>query len=265
MASQSKSCLGILDLESEPGPKRTTPRPGSLMSPTTYDLPVIAETVKGAWADVVMRGDPALEPAYIAAAQRLVGRGAVVISSNCGFAIRHQAAVAAAVNVPVVTSALVMVPALLRQLPPAAQLAVVTSDSSLFTEDLLGISDPVDRARIVVGGTQGGKMSQNAAMTPPRATDIADIQEDVADCVARLRAGHPRIAALLFTCTNFPVITPAIRRIAGLPIYDITTACRVTLESVLSTGLVHASQDSSRKLDGVSDRPSVSSSGQRSM
>ncbi|SFQ36667.1 hypothetical protein SAMN05216330_1348 [Bradyrhizobium sp. Ghvi] len=241
MPSQSASYLGILDLEREPGAVRPTPQPGSLMSPATYNFPVITETVKGALAEVVMRGSPALEPAYIAAAQRLVERGAVIVSSNCGFAVRHQAAVAAAVNVPVVMSALIMAPALLRQLPPAAQLAIVTSDSRLFTEDLLGIAAPAERARIVVGGTEGGNMWRNAAMIPPQPIDVADIEEDLAVCVRRLRADNPRIAALLFTCTGFPMATPAIRRMTGLPIYDITTACRVTLESIMSTGLVHAS------------------------
>src|SRR6266446_3924212 len=108
MASQTSACLGILDLESGLPPGATPPPapPGSLKSSATFDFPVIVETVEGAWADVTMRGDPALEPAFIAAARRLVDRGAAVIGSNCGFAIRYQAAVAAAVNIPVVMSTL---------------------------------------------------------------------------------------------------------------------------------------------------------------
>ncbi|MGY4412244.1 hypothetical protein ACVWW4_003980 [Bradyrhizobium sp. LB7.1] len=254
MESQRTSCLGILDLEPNPGMTPPSPRPGSLLSPATYGFPVIMEIVKGVRADAVMSGNHALEPAFIEAAQRLVERGAVVVGCNCGFAARHQAAVAAAVKVPVVMSSLVMLPALLRQLPRAAQLAIVTSDSRPFTDDLLKISDPLDRARIVIGDTQGGKMSQHASMTPPRQTSIADIEEDVAACVARLHAAHPRIAALLFTCTGFPTITPAIRRVTGLPIYDITTVCRVTLEAVLSIGLVHAQQESSLRSGAGNDR-----------
>lgn len=41
--------------------------------------------------ETVVRGDPELESAYVTAAQRLVARGAVAISSDCGFSIRHQA------------------------------------------------------------------------------------------------------------------------------------------------------------------------------
>ncbi|UWU75851.1 hypothetical protein N2603_38835 [Bradyrhizobium huanghuaihaiense] len=235
MVSQSTSSLGILDLERglPAGATPPTPAPGSLMSSATYDFPVISETVAGAWADVAMRGDPELEPAYVAAARRLVERGAVAISSNCGFSIRYQAAVAASVNVPVVMSSLLLVPALLRQLSPHAKLAVVTSDSKQFREDLLPISRPDERARIVIGGIEDGVFYQNVMKTPPVPTDAADIEKDVAACIARLRAANPEIAVIVFTCTGFPVITPAIRRATGLPIYDITTLCRSTLSSLV--------------------------------
>ncbi|WOH57658.1 hypothetical protein [Bradyrhizobium sp. BWC-3-1] len=230
MASQTPRSLGILNLER--GPETFKPKPGSLMNPDTFKFPVISETVAGAWADVVIRGDQALEPAYIAAARRLVERGAVVISSNCGFSIRHQAAVAAAVNVPVVMSSLLLVPSLLRQLPPAAKLAVVTADSTHCGKDLLGVDDPAERARVVVGGIEGGKLLQNEMQRPPVPTDIADIETDVAACVARLVHAHPNIGAFLFECTGFPMVTAAIRRAVRQPIYDVVDLCRITLASV---------------------------------
>ncbi|MER9793659.1 hypothetical protein [Mesorhizobium sp. M0213] len=65
------------------------------MNPTTFDFPVISQAVAGAWPDQMVPGDPALEPACIAAARRLIERGAIAISSNWGFFIRHQAAVVA--------------------------------------------------------------------------------------------------------------------------------------------------------------------------
>jgi hypothetical protein len=234
MTSHPASSLGILNLERglPPGATPPTPEPGSLMSSATFNFPVISETVPGAWADVVIPGDPALEPAYVAAARQLVERGAIAISSNCGFSIRHQPAVAASVNVPVVMSSLLLLPALLRQLPPPAKLAVVTADSRHCDENLLGVDDPAERSRIVIGGIEGGKLLQNEMMRPPPPTDIADIEKDVVACVMRLRVAHPQIAALLFECTGFPLVTPAIRRMTGLPIYDITTLCRMTLASV---------------------------------
>ncbi|WP_352798505.1 hypothetical protein [Mesorhizobium sp. M0678] len=56
---------------------------------------------------------------------------------------------AAAVNVPVALSSLLLVPTLLQQLPRAAKLAFVTAESNHCGEDLLGVDDLADRARVV--------------------------------------------------------------------------------------------------------------------
>ncbi|MET4519951.1 hypothetical protein [Bradyrhizobium sp. I1.7.5] len=231
MAPQTSRSLGVLNLERGEQPP-SKPRPHGLLNPETYGLPVILETVKGAWADVVIRGDQSLEAACIDAARRLVERGAVAITSNCGFFIRHQSAVAASVNVPVVMSSLLLVPTLIRQLPPASKLAVMTADSTQCTEDLLGLDSAADRSRVVIGGIEGGVLWQNEMKRPPPPTEVSEIEKDVIACVERLRSAHPEIAAILFECTGFPLVAPAMRGMTKLPIYDITTLCRMTLASV---------------------------------
>ncbi|WP_024520964.1 hypothetical protein [Bradyrhizobium sp. Tv2a-2] len=235
MASLPPRSLGILRLERglPPGAAPWMLPPGYLLNPATFDFEVIWETVEGAWADVVIRGDRGLEPACTAAAKRLVERGAVAITSSCGFFIRHQAAVAASANVPVATSSLLLVPALLRQLSPTAKLAVLTADSTYLAEDMLGLDNPKDRARVVIAGVEGGTLWRNELQRPPPPTEVSDIEKDVVDCVLQIRAAHPEIAAILFECTAFPCVAPAIRHMTGLPIYDITTLCRMTMSTVV--------------------------------
>ncbi|WP_370157672.1 hypothetical protein [Bradyrhizobium yuanmingense] len=203
-----------------------------MLNPATFDFPTIVETVAGAWVENVVRGDPTLEPAFIEAARRLVARGAVAISSTCGFSIRHQPAIAASVRVPVVTSSLLLLPVLLRQLPAHARIAVLTYDSAHCGEDLLGIEDPGERTRIVIGGIEGGKFWRDELKRPAPPTDVAAIEHDVAACIARLRAKHPNIATILFECAAFPAVAPAIRRTVKLPVYDITNLCRLTMASI---------------------------------
>ncbi|MER9300252.1 hypothetical protein NKI38_27785 [Mesorhizobium sp. M0621] len=234
MAPQPERSLGILNLERGKAADAmpSAPPRGSLMSSATYDFPVISETVVGAWVDLVVPGAPELESACVAAAKRLVERGAVAISANCGYFIRHQAAVAAAVNVPVVSSSLLLLPALLGQLPAAAKLAVLVAQPKHLSEDMLGIADPFARARVVIGGIEDSVLVRNENMRPPPPTDMADIEKDVLECSERLLGSHPDIKAFLFECTAMPLTAPAVHRMTGLPVYDITTLCRMTLASV---------------------------------
>jgi hypothetical protein len=237
MASQTSPCLGILNLERrlDPDAPPWPIRPGSPLNPATYDFPIILETVEGAWAENVILGDPSLEPACIAAARRLVERGAIAITANCGFFFRHQAAIAAAVDVPVATSSLLMVPTLLRQIPKGAKLAIVTADSTHFGEDLLAVESPADRKRIVIGGIEGSELLRNELLRPPKVTPISSIEKDVIACLDRLRTAHPEIAAVLFECTGFPMVSPALRRITKLPVHDLATLCRMMLAAIART------------------------------
>ncbi|ARO32648.1 hypothetical protein NXC14_PA00380 (plasmid) [Rhizobium sp. NXC14] len=234
MTSQSSTVLGLLELDEgvSPDSPLLSPREGSLLHPATFGGPVITEMVEGAFADVVIRGDASLEHTCIAAAQRLVDRGANVIAADCGFLIRHQSAIAAAVNVPVITSSLLLIPTLLRQLSPTKKLAVLTADSRHCTEDLLGIQHPADRKRVVVGGIEGGVYVRNAVARPFVRTALDQIQQEVGACIDHLRSEHPDIAMILFECTGFPVVANALRLKTGLPIYDITDLCKLTLATV---------------------------------
>lgn len=225
--------LGILELDEGLPPSWPSPvaREGALLNPGTFHRPLITEVVQGAFADIVIPGDVSLEDSCVAAARRLVKRGASVISADCGFFIRHQAALSAAVDIPVVTSSLLLIPTLLRQLAPQKKLAVVAADSRHCTFELFGIQSPADRARVVVGGIEEGQYVKNALARPFVQTDIEQIEKEVAACIEDLRAEHPSIATLLFECTGFPVVATAIRRRTRLPVYDITNLCQLTLAS----------------------------------
>ncbi|MER8465655.1 hypothetical protein [Mesorhizobium sp. M1396] len=234
MTLQTLTAIGILELDEGQALSGClhAPRDHSLLNPATFGRPILTEIVEGAFAEVVIAGDPSLEEACVRAARRLVERGAGLIVGDCGFLIRHQAAVSAAVNVPVAMSSLLFIPALLQQLAPAQKLAVITADSKHCSEDLFGIDNPAHRARVVVGGIEGGEYVRNAVARPLVRVSLDQIEREVAACITRLRAEHPEIGALLFECTGFPVVTGALRRSTKLPIYDITDLCKLTIGAV---------------------------------
>ncbi|RWB36262.1 MAG: hypothetical protein EOS26_11605 [Mesorhizobium sp.] len=129
-------------------------------------------------------------------------------------------------------SSLLLVPALLRQLSATRKLAVVTADASHCGKDLLGVDSQESRARVVIGGIEGGEYLRNSTARPFIRTDVDQIENEVAACVSGLRTDHPEIGMLLFECTGFPCVASAIRVRTGLPVYDVTDLCRLTLASV---------------------------------
>ncbi|QQN65462.1 hypothetical protein JIR23_06840 [Bradyrhizobium diazoefficiens] len=233
MTSQNPRSLGILDNERgiPPGAKPAI-APGSMLHHSTFEFPVIAETVTGGWVENIVRGDPALEPAFIAAARRLVDRGAVAISSTCGFSIRHQRAIAASVQVPVVTSSLLLLPLLLRQLPLKSKIGVLTYDSRHCGEDVIGVDGLSERGRVVVGGIEGGKYWYDGLRRPLPPPDVVAIETDVVARITSLRDEHPEIATILLECAAFPIVAAHIRNMTKLPVYDIVDLCRFTMSSV---------------------------------
>ncbi|RWF80009.1 MAG: hypothetical protein EOQ36_33265 [Mesorhizobium sp.] len=227
-ASEKAGPLGVLDLWNGHPPGTT---------PQTFDgRPVISEAVPGAWWQAVLDDEPGLYSAYAEAARRLVDRGAVAISSGCGFTVRYQEAVAAAVKVPVSTGSLLFAPTVIRHLPPQTKLGVLTAHEKYVGTDLLGVlHDPAERARVVVDGISGSLLVKGELMCPTveLGTD-EDTERHLTAAVHRLRAAHPDIGAFIFECSEFPRPAPKLRRMTGLPIYDHHTSRRLMLGAMMN-------------------------------
>lgn len=202
--------------------------PNGLRDKSVFNFPVIREVVEGARFERVLRGDPELEAAYVAAAKRLQQRGAIAITSNCGWAHRFQSAVAASVGVPVALSSMLFLPTLLRQIPLHSKIAVITG--APMGPDMLQIENPADRARVVVGIT-GSVSFQNELKFPPPPQDAAALVESALTCAKKLLEEYSEIAAFVLESSSLPPASAAVRRQTGLPVYDTTILAKMTLIS----------------------------------
>ena len=110
---------------------------GSISNRDTFSFPILCQQVPGAWTKTVVFGvaSPELEKAYIEAAQDLVRKGAVAITSNCGFTIKFQKAVLRALSVPVSMSSLLLLPYILST--TCGRMGILKFDSRPLTGDLL--------------------------------------------------------------------------------------------------------------------------------
>ncbi|MER8383107.1 hypothetical protein [Mesorhizobium sp. M1399] len=182
-----------------------------------------------------MDDEPGLYRAYADAARRLVDRGAIAISSACGYTVRYQEAVAAAVKVPVAAGSLLLAPTVIRHLPPEAKLGVVVANEKYVGTDLLGtIRDPEERARVAVDGISASILVESELKRPTGMAPIpdSDTERHLTDAVQRLLAAQPHIGAFIFECTEFPKFAPKLRRLTGLPIYDHITSRGIMLEAM---------------------------------
>jgi hypothetical protein len=199
---------------------------GDIGNPQSYDEPVLFEVVRGATVDkVVPAKSPALIDDFVAAGERLIARGANAITTGCGFLVLNQAELAARLSVPVATSALLLIPSLLRLLPAGRRLGVLTfSARDLTPAHFVAAGAPADTP--VEGVVQDG-IFQSAIYERPCDDSVAAREAEVVAAARRLLARHADIGAILFECTNFPPHRAAVEKATGLPVYDVFTLIRV--------------------------------------
>jgi hypothetical protein len=200
--------------------------PGDIGNPPAREQPVIHERVPGATVDkVVPARAPPLIDDFVAAGERLIARGATAITTGCGFLVLNQAELAARLAVPVATSALLLIPTVLRLLPAGKRLGVLTFSAENLTPAHFAASGaPAD---LPVEGVVRGGTFQKAIYEEPCDDGIAAREEEVVAAARRLVARAPDVGAILFECTNFPPHRAAVEAATGLPVYDIWTLVKI--------------------------------------
>ena len=189
--------LGVLMLDT-----RFTRFVGDIGNPQSYEEPVLFEVVRGATVDkVVPAKAPPLIEDFITAGNRLIERGADAITTGCGFLVLNQAELAARLPVPVATSALLLIPSLLKLLPAGKRLGVLTFSARDLT--------PAHFAPPARRSTRRSRASRRVESSKARSTNghagtaFPPAKRGRA-AAQRLAQRHADLGAILFECTNFP-------------------------------------------------------------
>ena len=171
--------------------------PGDVGHPSSWRMPVRYHTVQGASPQRVVRdGDRALLAPFIDAALALQAEGAAAITTSCGFLIRFQEDLQAALKVPVWTSSLLALPSLPRP-------GVITVDA-----ESLRIDAPVE-------GLAPGCTLQRTLLEDLPTLDVDAAEADTVAAAERLVRRHPEVESLVFECTNLPPYAMAVERAVG--------------------------------------------------
>lgn len=220
MSTPRRPALGILMLEG-----KMSVEPGCMACEATFPYPVVRKTVAGSRTPRSAEEAEAMLPLYAAAASELAAEGVGAITANCGLIALLQRELAQAVDVPVVTSALLLVPTLHRMMP-GRKIGVLT-----FFTDAVGernyrasgwSSDEIPVVLAGVGDSAAWNEFLRTKEIPPALRRRME-----ADLVASVRAlldEHPDVGALVSECTLLPTCLDTVRASFDLPVFDVLAA-----------------------------------------
>ena len=191
---------------------------GDVGAAGTFAFPTRRATVARATPDAVVHApDAGLLPAFIAAGRGLAGEGCAGIVTTCGFLARWQSDLAAALPVPVLSSALLQVPLVERTLPPGRRVGIVTYSADDLAGDVLagaGVAPDTPVAGVAASGYFAHAIRDGAATLDPNR-----MAADVVEATRRLLA-KGRIGAIVLECANMPPYRGAVAEAARMPVFD---------------------------------------------
>jgi hypothetical protein len=215
--------LGIVMLDTR------FPRPrGDIGNPSTFAVPTRRLVVSGAFPQQVVQSAAGLRQlkvidAFAPAVRRLEAEGAAAITTSCGFLVLLQEELQAAVKVPVVTSSLLLLPALLEREPQVGVLTI--SALYLGDEHLLAAGVSAHRlADVVVQGVAPEGEFASAILGNRDVMDMGRAQASVVSAALELKARAPTLRTVVLECTNMPPYADAVRAATGFELRSLLDA-----------------------------------------
>jgi aspartate/glutamate racemase len=200
------------------------PRPsGDIGNPKTFSFPVLYEKVDGALPSRVVREkDSSLLLPFVEAAKTLERRGAMAITTSCGFLAIWQKEMASAVKVPLFTSSLIQIPWAYELVSRRGRIGVLTADRDSLTADhLTGVG--AERIPAVIRGMRPESEFQRTYVSNSSDLNFSGVAKEIVGEASALTAEYPDVSAVILECTNMAVFRKGLREAMKIPVFDILT------------------------------------------
>ncbi|WP_192179636.1 hypothetical protein [Mesorhizobium amorphae] len=220
--------------------------PGDTGNATTWSVPVRYKAVPGLTASRILGPDAGeMTSAVVQAATELVREGAQLITCGCGYSIRYQEAVRAAVDVPVFLSSLLLAPFLEMMLPPNKALGIIVADKAVLTQDMLeaaGLRANIGRRVVIAGLEDTPVFARTFLRGGVDYLDVDAVETDVVNAAVALQKDRPDIGILLLECGDLPPYAAAVQQATGgIPVFDYTSMVEFFVRGLIRkpfTGLI---------------------------
>ncbi|WP_348520781.1 aspartate/glutamate racemase family protein [Algicella marina] len=195
---------------------------GDIGNPDSLPFPLLYRTVPAASPDRVVRQEATgLLPAFLDTARGLVADGVAGITTSCGFMALYQREMAAALPVPVLTSALLQVVPVNAMLPEGRRAGVLTvSEEALSARHLAAVGVPQGTP---VQGLALDSHFRRVFLGDNADLDVARARGDVVQAALALQARADRLGGIVLECTNMAPYAGDVARATGLPVFSILT------------------------------------------
>ncbi|MCG8640894.1 MAG: aspartate/glutamate racemase family protein [Desulfobacterales bacterium] len=210
--------IGILMLNSQ------FPRiPGEMGNASTWGFPVFYKVVKGASPQkVVVENDPSLLEPFINAARELEKEGVSAVTTNCGFLAMFQKEMRQAVNIPLFSSTLMMVPMVYSMINPNQKVGIMTVNKSTLGDRIIQGAG-CEHIPKVIYGLENEEEFTNMILEDRLEMDVDKCRQEHVKIAKQLVDENPDVGAIVLECTNMPPYSRDIQETTGLPVFDIVT------------------------------------------
>lgn len=207
--------------------------PGNISHPSTFSFPVMYKEVPGAcYQTVVVNPDKDVLDTMIKTARMLEEAGVHAIMGNCGFDALFQKDLAEAVDVPVFTSSLLLVPLVYRMFGTARNIGIITADKPFLTKEHLQAVGITDEIPICIKGLDKTEEFLKIRSDINATLDVGKLEKEVLHLAEELVREPTQIVAIVLECTDLPPFAAAIRKSTGLPVFDIVTLAHMVYEAI---------------------------------
>ena len=203
--------------------------PGSLENAISFECPVqykavdISQFLEG---PRTLKPTPELGQLMVEKAKELEREGVKIISTDCGFYVYFQDEMTEALNIPVCTSALLVVPLVSKLIGKNKRVGIITWDSRVLSEEHLRRAGIDDSIKIAIIGYEKwrerrGETCPLLATNLPPEKRLEMLEEDLVQAARELISKYHDIEAIVLECTAFPPAAYAVQRATGLPVFDV--------------------------------------------
>ena len=199
--------------------------PGDVANACTYDYPVRLKVIEGLFDTPTpwdkSRAVPADIQKIIDAIKSLEDDGVRAVVTACGFFSVVQDVLADAVQIPVFTSPLMMVPQIVRMIRSDRSVCIITASERLLVSEYLtavGISSDMP---VHIVGMEASTEFYATHMGGTRTTLDVDLQRsELVEIVKNAVIQFPDTGALLLECSQLPTFAADIQDAVNLPVFD---------------------------------------------